>query len=193
MSAERKSWNQGTDNHNWRHGFAPSGPQHPFYVTWLGILARCKNPKSTSYPWYGAKGIKVCERWKKFVNFHADMFGLWRPGLEIDRIESSGDYCPENCRWVTHHQQTRNHRRNHWIEFNGERNTITDWSKKIGGAHSLIRHRLRLGWTIERALTTPPARTHRKPKCGKNEKTAAPADTRPRPSLESSHPLQTRN
>lgn len=190
MSSKTKSWNQGTDNHNWRHGFAPSGPQHPFYRVWCGIKARCYNASHPSYPWYGAKGIKVCERWQKFLNFHQDMFQTWSLGLEIDRIDSCGDYCPENCRWVNHHQQLRNYGRNHWIEFNGERNTITDWSKKIGGAHSLIRHRLRLGWTIEHALATPPKILNRKRKCGKNAKTAGPADTRPKLSLESNQPRQ---
>ena len=175
MPTKKKSWNGGTSNQNWRHGFACVGKQHPFYTSWLGMVSRCRNPKNTSYAWYGARGIKVCDRWLTFQNFYEDMFPTWKEGWEIDRKESNGDYCAENCRWSNHHDQLRNYSRNHWIEFNGQRHTITDWSKKIGGAHSLVRHRLRLGWTIERTLTTPPKPTNRKTKCGPNEHPAEPA------------------
>lgn len=108
ISARKQSWNQGTQNHNWRHGFSPAGKQHPFYTCWVNMLTRCRNPKSISYPWYGALGVKVCQRWERFVNFKEDMFSTWSPGLEIDRKESKGDYCLENCRWSNHHDQLRN-------------------------------------------------------------------------------------
>lgn len=175
MPAKTKSWNQGTSNHNWRHGFAPAGTQHPFYRIWCGIKARCSNPSSPSYRWYGSKGIKVCERWEEFKGFYEDMFPTWALGMEIDRIDFNGHYCHENCRWVTDSEQARNTSRNHWIEFNGQRRTITDWSKLIGGAHSLVRHRLRLGWPLEKILTTPPKLVNRKPRCSSNTTAVAPA------------------
>lgn len=145
-----------------KHGCASVGNYHPIYQAWLGMKARCENPNSTSYPWYGAKGIRVCKRWQHFPNFYSDMFLTWVRGLEIDRISSKGNYCPSNCRWSNHYVQTHNHSRNHWIEFRGERKVITEWSKSIGGAHSLVRHRMRLGWSIEEALTTPPQKFNRK-------------------------------
>jgi hypothetical protein len=69
------------------------------YRTWQGIIQR-----------YGGRGIKVCRRWHKFVNFFADM-GERPKGLTIDRINNDGDYCPTNCRWATYSQQNKNRRR----------------------------------------------------------------------------------
>lgn len=147
----------GKNNSHWRHGFAPAGQKrHPFYKCWIGIRLRCLSKKEVSYPWYGGKGIKVCKRWRDFRNFHADMFPTWKRGLEIDRIDSNGNYEPGNCRWATHYQQSRNFSRNRWIEFNGEKLIVCDWSRKIGGARGLVGDRLRLGWSLERALTSPP-------------------------------------
>ena len=168
----KSSPNQGNGHHGNRiHGMS----RHPFYTVWCNMIGRCYRPSSISYPWYGAKGVKVATRWLKFINFRDDMFPSWSPGLEIDRYPNqNGDYEPGNCRWVNHHDQLRNYARNHWVEFNGERRTITDWSKHLGGAHSLVRHRLRLGWTIERALTTPAKAIKRKPRCGPKEQDAGP-------------------
>jgi hypothetical protein len=80
------------------------------YTTWQGMKTRCNNPKSTSYSNYGGKGIKVCERWNKYVNFLEDMGR--KPGLEytLDRIDSSKGYSKDNCRWETRSVQNSNRR-----------------------------------------------------------------------------------
>jgi hypothetical protein len=73
---------------------------------------RCSSPKSPSYKWYGAKGVKVCDRWlNSFENFLADM-GEVPDGMTIDRINHDGDYEPSNCRWATPHQQNYNRQLN---------------------------------------------------------------------------------
>jgi len=107
------------------------------------------------YENYGGRGIKVCERWKSFDNFVADM-GIRPDGYSIDRINNDGDYEPSNCRWATTAQQLNNRRNNRVLELNGERKTIAEWSEQLGVRWDTIRCRVdRYGWTIEKALTTP--------------------------------------
>jgi hypothetical protein len=73
---------------------------------------RCSNPKTQSFKYYGARGIKVCDRWiHSFDNFISDM-GLRPPGLTIDRKNNDGDYTPDNCQWATKSQQSMNRRKN---------------------------------------------------------------------------------
>jgi len=79
------------------------------YISWVSMIQRCTNPDSTNYKYWGGRGITVCERWKEFPSFLADM-GLRPSNTSLDRIDNNGNYEPKNCRWATSKQQNNNTR-----------------------------------------------------------------------------------
>lgn len=124
----------------------------PLYRIWTSLRNRCSNPKNPSYKDYGGRGIKVCERWAEFEAFYEDMAQGYKDGLQIDRIDNNGDYCPENCRWTSVKEQARNRRSTNYVkgmslkeycEVNGLRYDLT-WQRVV-----------RRGWSIEKAASSP--------------------------------------
>lgn len=95
---------------NLTHGHARNRTKTPEYQTWRGMHARCTDPKNSHYKYYGARGVKVCKRWKSLQAFFKDM-GPRPKGKTLDRWpDPRGDYKPSNCRWATARQQLLNGR-----------------------------------------------------------------------------------
>lgn len=123
------------------------------YRRWFQMRARVRTK-----PRYLGR-VTVCERWQTFENFYADMGEPPTPQHTIDRINNDGNYEPGNCRWATPREQAANRRDNVWLETNGERRLLIDWARRLGVPSITIRLRLKRGWDITRAVTTPTLRS----------------------------------
>lgn len=126
------------------------------FHTWTNIRQRCNNPNISAYHKYGAKGIKVCERWNSFENFFADMGNPPTNKHTIERIDSRGHYEPSNCKWATMEEQQNNRTNNRLIEYNKQKMTLQKWSKLMGIDRKTISRRIDNGWPIEKALFIKP-------------------------------------
>jgi hypothetical protein len=127
---------------------------HPVRQIWNNMIQRCTNPNNSAWKDYGGRGITVCDRWRVFQNFVDDM-GVPEKGLTIERRDVNGSYCIENCEWATTAQQARNTRRNKKVEWNGKTQCLADWGDELGMNHRILGQRLRSGWSVEKAFTTP--------------------------------------
>ena len=109
------------------------------YWCWKSIKQRCTNPKCNAYKNYGKRGIKVCDKWMEFENFlEWAMSNGWENGLEIDRTDNNGDYCEENCRWVTRRENINNRRNTVFITVSDVTKPLTQWSDEIKVDRALI-------------------------------------------------------
>ena len=132
------------------------------YRLWNTIITRCECTASESYKDYGGRGIKMCDEWRN--NYQAFRDWALATGYDenaptgkctIDRIDVNGNYCPENCRWVTKAYQANNKRNNHFLELDGERHTVKEWSEITGLKTVTILSRIQRGWDTQRVLQDP--------------------------------------
>jgi hypothetical protein len=128
------------------------------YKIWSGIKTRClyieKGHKG--YKNYRGRGIKICKEWLEFMTFRDwALNNGYKENLEIDRIDVNGDYCPQNCRWVTKYKQNRNKRNNKIYIIDGVVLCFKDWCILYKINQRTVRERLKTGMNIKDALTTP--------------------------------------
>lgn len=144
-----------------KHGHTAGGFS-PEYSCWSGIIQRCTNPKSRSYSRYGARGITVCKRWKKFDNFLEDMGERPSPNHTIERIDNNEGYKKSNCRWATRQEQMRNISTNRMVTYNGETKCVGEWAQITGINSSTLHSRIfNKNWPIAKAMTHPVANQKR--------------------------------
>jgi len=137
------------------HGHSHS----PTWNCWSAMVQRCTNPANGSYADYGGRGITVCDEWRRFDNFLADM-GERPKGTSIDRIDNNAGYMPGNCRWATASQQARNRRSSLLVSMDGKTMCVADWCDALGIKASRIYMQVWQGKTANQAIEDACQRMH---------------------------------
>ena len=127
------------------------------YRAWTNMRDRCNRKNDKEYKHYGGKGIKVCDEWQN--NFEAFMKWALSNGyddtLTIDRIDTSGNYEPQNCRWITRKEQNNNMTSNVRLTHNGATHNLSEWSEITGIKYPTLQGRVKRGWKTEDILLQP--------------------------------------
>ena len=129
----------------------------PEYRIWSSMIGRCHTLTDKAYPFYGGRGIIVCKKWRSsFCQFLKDMGRRPDATLSIHRIDNDKGYCPTNCKWATRKEQTKFRSVTRFHYFNGQSLMLSEWSEKTGLPENMLHQRInKLGWSVEKALTTP--------------------------------------
>ena len=132
--------------------------QRTAYRKWAMMWQRVRNPHGRSECYVG---VSADDRWVDFMCFYGDM-GAPPNGYSLDRIDNTLGYVPKNCRWVPLSKQAQNTRRNRNVKFNGVTACVSEHAKRAGLNPDVVFDRInKLGWDIDRALSTPKREKHR--------------------------------
>lgn len=140
---------KGINNPLYKHGHSNTR----LHKIWQNMRNRCHNSNAPDYKYYGSRGIKICEDWSNFT-----VFELWAINngysdtLTLDRINVNGNYCPDNCRWVTRKEQSNNKRNLRMLEYKGETRTLTQWSKILNIPIATLYRYLESEESLEKAI-----------------------------------------
>jgi hypothetical protein len=130
--------------------------QTPEWRAWSNMKRRCYTKSSSRYPRYGGRGIVVCDRWlNSFEAFYADMGPRPSSRHSLERIDNDAPYSPDNCKWALPVEQAANRSTSTHIFFSGETLSLKEWSERTNIKRLTLYARLKSGWSIERALSTP--------------------------------------
>ena len=123
------------------------------YSHWYNMKTRCFNKNNIKYKDYGGRGITVFKEWIEFKNFHFwAIANGFKEGLSLERVDVNGNYCPENCTWITMAEQAKNKRNVILYTYNGLTMHAADWGKYLKLGKETVRNRIKNGWSLERAL-----------------------------------------
>lgn len=133
--------------------------KHPAYAVWRSMRDRCRLSSHQAWRNYGARGIRVCEKWNdSFEAFWSDMGSSYSAGLQLDRIDNSRNYEPSNCRWVPAEVNSNNKRTNVTIQTNQGLMTVSQAARLAGVGRSTLAYRIKNGVPLERLFDTPDSR-----------------------------------
>ena len=125
-------------------------------IVFNGMWQRCINPNSPNWDHYGARGIAICEEWSSLESFiNWSLSNGHSQDLTLDRIDVSGPYSPEPCRWATPVEQANNRRNTVYFEVNKKKYTWEELSKVTTITRTVFFRRMREGWNVVEALYTP--------------------------------------
>jgi hypothetical protein len=157
--------------------------KHKLRKTWGAMKSRCEYTKSPSWANYGGRGIKI--EWISFDDFSFDMLQSLKLHIQknnmdvsIERFNSNGNYCKENCGWETKSGQARNRRSNRYLTFDGETKLLVEWAEERKLPMSVLWNRLNRGWSVEKTLSTPQIRQRKKYLIDGNQLTLTEASTK---------------
>ena len=132
------------------------------WYRWHGIKRRCLNESDERYHQYGGRGIKVCDEWlESFDNFAEWALSHgYEENLTLERIDVNGNYCPENCKWITLREQAFNKRDTKWVEYKGEHVQLKILCERLGVTYDTVHDRIyKRGWSVEDAIERPSTRS----------------------------------
>lgn len=142
---------EGARQRNTKHGMFGTSE----YGSWSSMMSRCRNERDPAFAGYGARGIYVCEEWKDFARFFADMGPKPGKGYSIERIDNNRGYSPDNCKWATSFEQGNNKRTNRVVEYRGQTMTLSQALTLSGAPKSRTTSRLLDGWSAQEAIDLP--------------------------------------
>lgn len=124
------------------------------YGVWLAMRRRCYLKTTKDYRNYGARGINVCQEWKKSFETFRDwsISNNYAEGLTIERKENDKDYSPDNCEWASREKQGNNKRNNLLLTINNETHTSSQWSSLSKLSRGTIESRIKRGWSDAKLL-----------------------------------------
>lgn len=147
---------KGENNSNYSHGLSKTR----IYRTYAHMKDRCFNKNDKAYKHYGGRGITICPEWlgeNGFINFYNwAIENEYNDNLTIERKDVNGNYCPENCCWISFKKQMANRTNQNIIEYNGETHYLTEWANILGkNQDTLWRRIFQSGWSVDKAFKTP--------------------------------------